>query len=243
MGTVEDASLQDQVVAVPGGTGNVGEGIVKAVLRSGGIAVVLSRSEASFARLHESVDEALRPRLLAVIDPYDNFDSADASARSVVSEGGHLDHVATAVGGWWSGIRLLDTPQEAFDSQFVDIVRIHTALARALTPRLTPRGSYTLIAGLAAERPLPGAALMNMRGAAILMMRSVLATEVRGGVRINDLTLAPINTRSRAVGKSDWLSSDDVGDAVVSIATSGVHDQHLVVGDRQELAALRNRLH
>lgn len=241
MASYDQHSLAGTVAVVPGGTGNVGEGIVRAFLDAGSTVAVPSRSEKRVALLRSHLAESVQDQLVGFVGPYDDFASADALATRIHDELGRVDHVAPALGSWWAGPTITEMAMSDFDAQFVDVIRTHVATARAFL-RLGSIQSYTVIAGQAAEQPIPSAGIMSMRGAALLMLRSVLAAESGPTVRINDLTLAPVNTRSRAVGRSDWLSADDVGRAVTRIAASELDDAHVSLSDRQQLLEFEGRL-
>lgn len=242
MASDDQHDLAGTVAVVPGGTGNVGEGIVRAFLEAGSTVAVPSRSEERVTLLRSHLAESVQDRVVGFVGPYDDFASADALVTRIQDKLGRVDHVAPALGSWWAGPTIKEMGMSDFDAQFVDVIRTHVATARAFLRLGDPIQSYTVIAGQAAERPIPSAGIMSMRGAALLMLRMVLAAESGPTVRVNDLTLAPVNTRSRSVGRSDWLSADDVGRAVTRIAASELDDAHVILSTRQELLEFEGRL-
>ena len=86
--------LTDKTVVVPGGTGNVGEGIVRQFLRAGARVIVPSRSESRLNDLRGYLGTDV-DRLVGVTAAYGTFDEADTFAESL----GQIDHVVTSVGG------------------------------------------------------------------------------------------------------------------------------------------------
>lgn len=202
-------------VLVPGGTGNVGEGVVRALLEQGAVVVVPSRSPDRLEALRGLLGHHLADRLVTVEASYDSFAAADALADTVFADGGVTDVVAL-VGGWWAGKSLWQISEEDWQQVFVSPATTHMALVRAFLPRLG-HGSYTTIAGFSSYTAEPGSGPVSMQGAAQLMMRRTLSGEIADGPRVNDLMLGPIITRARPQGKRDWLNADEVGQAVAKV--------------------------
>jgi hypothetical protein len=94
----------------------------------------------------------------------------------------------------------------------------HVAVARAVVPRLSGRGTFTVVVGESASYPVPGSGLVSMEQAAVFMMRKVLAAEAGDRLRVNAFVLGPVRTRVMP-GEPGWLSADQVG--AVAVALSG----------------------
>ncbi|MHB9849070.1 SDR family NAD(P)-dependent oxidoreductase [Streptomyces krungchingensis] len=228
--------LHGKVAVIPGGTGNVGEGIVRAFLKAGATVVVPTRSKDRFTALTKLIGPELSSQLKAATGAYGSFASARALAESIASEHGRIDHVVASIGGWWMGKTLWDTGEAEWQEFFIDTTTAHMAVARAFVPRLSPEGSYTVISGFSAQRPYPGAGIVSMHGAALLMMREALSAELQGQRRVNDLVLGPIINRSRPSGAHDWLTADQVGEAAVTVATSrAITDEHILIETSSDL--------
>nr|MCU0633757.1 SDR family oxidoreductase [Gemmatimonadaceae bacterium] len=192
-------------VLVAGGAGEVGEGLLRSLLRAGAAVVVPSRTR-------ERLDQ-LRAVLMA-----DGTLAADAADRlelielDVSSEAGvarlvtHLRkgvplHAAVAsLGGWWQGAPLTAVSLSLWHALLDASLTAHFLLARAVLPLLAdrPGASYTLINGAGGLQAVPGAGPISVSAAAQLMLKDVLAVEHRDRpVRINSLVLAtPVRTRS-----------------------------------------------
>jgi NAD(P)-dependent dehydrogenase (short-subunit alcohol dehydrogenase family) len=231
------------VVVVPGGTGNVGEGIVRAFLQTGATVVVPSRNKDRLAQLTEHLGPELTTRLHGIVGAHGTFAEADELAEQIKAEHGRIDHVVPSIGGWWMGKALWQTSEAQWQQFFVETTTAHAAVARAFVPRLEPAGSYTLISGFSAQKPYPSAGIVSMHGAALLMMREVLSAELDGQRRVNDLILGPIINRSRPHGSPDWLTADQVGQAAVLVATNPtIHDEHITLDNRADLGQLQRRV-
>ncbi len=231
--------LDGRVVVVPGGTGNVGEGIVRAFAASGALVVVPSRSVERLTALNDLIGTSHPGRVEGRVMGYEDFDAADELAAKVVADHGRVDHVVASIGGWWQGRTMWQIDTADWQRNVVDVMTAHTAVARAFVPRLTPEGSYTMIAGFSARTAYPGAGIVSMAGAALLMMREAFSAELGGQRRVNDLVLGPIVNRSRPQGDPSWLSSDEVGEAAAFVArSSAIADQSITLSDKADLAGL-----
>lgn len=210
-----DKVLAGRRVLVAGGTGNVGEGVVRSLLKQGATVLVPSRSGERLDDLRALIGPELADRLVTLEAAYDSFDAAGSLAGSVFAQGGVTDVVAL-VGGWWAGKALWEISEEDWQTVFVSPATTHMALVRAFLPRIS-QGSYTTIAGFSSYTAEPGSGPVSMQGAAQLMMRRTLSREITTGPRVNDLMLGPIISRSRPQGKRDWLNADEVGQVVARV--------------------------
>lgn len=213
-------------VVIAGGTGNVGEGIVRAWLRAGAEVIVPSRGTAKQQALRDVLENEpaeARARLHLVDGAYTTFTDAESMAARITAEFGEVTDVVASIGGWWQGKPLWEIAEADWQRFFIDLVTAHVATVRAWVPRLSASGSYQLILGGSATQPVPGAAVINMEQAALLMMRSVLAAEVGSQRRIAAQILGPVASRSRPWADPSWITNDEVGAISVGIsATSTV---------------------
>lgn len=203
--------LHARTVLVPGGTGNVGEGIVRTLLTAGARVVVPSRSADRLDSLRELIGTPLADRLEGVVATYETFADADELGASLSAKGIRVTDVVALVGGWWSGKALWEISESDWARVFVSPATTHIALVRAFLPHLDPAGSYTLVAGFSSYSAEARSGPVSMQGAAQLMMRRVLSKEITDGPRVNDLMLGPIINRSRPQGRKQWLTADEVG--------------------------------
>ncbi|MDX3748180.1 SDR family NAD(P)-dependent oxidoreductase [Streptomyces sp. AK08-02] len=101
------------VMVVAGGTGNIGEGIVRAGLRSGATVVVPSRGPSRLDDLRRYVaefgvdDTKLDTRVTDVGD----FRQAYELLAQVTADHGRVDLTVGSLGGYWSGPALLQTEE------------------------------------------------------------------------------------------------------------------------------------
>lgn len=211
----DEQVLTGRRVLVAGGTGNVGEGVTRSLLRQGATVLVPSGSASRLEQLRALIGPEFA-NLVTLEVGYDSFEAAEGLADLVWETHGGVTDLVALVGGWWAGKKLWEISEQDWLKVFVSPATTQLALARAFVPRLGS-GSYTTIAGFSSHSPEPGSGPVSMQGAAQLMMRRVLSREAGGIPRINDLMLGPIINRSRPEGRRDWLTADEVGLAVAKV--------------------------
>lgn len=212
------------MAVVAGGTGDVGEGVVRSFLGAGARVVVPSRSGAALAALRERLTAAGSDPGDALVGVEANVgDEAGALAfrESLLDRGLLPDAVVASLGGWWSGPQLARLPlarwQEAVDMGLT----AHFVCAKTLLPLLAEREgtSYTFVNGGAALHPVPGSGPVSVSAAAQAMLKDVFAAETPG-VRVQTLLLAtPVLTRSRPDGPAEWVTADAAGAYAVHLAS------------------------
>ena len=215
--------LTGRRVVIPGGTGAVGEGIVRAWLRAGAEVIVPSRTAGRVAGFTDVLgDDANLGGLHFVVGDYTTFEGAETLAEQITHEFGAVTDVIASIGGWWQGKPLWDVSEAEWDRYFVGLTTAHVAQVRAWIPRLPQEGTYQLILGGSATTPVPGSSIINMEQAALLMMRQVLAAEVGEQRRVTSLVLGPVITRLRHRVDPTWVSSGEVGLATAAVAAQPV---------------------
>ncbi|WP_040166412.1 SDR family oxidoreductase [Microbacterium gorillae] len=222
-------------VVVIGGTGRVGEGIVREWLAAGAEVIVPTRSAAREAEFRDLLSDVTGlDRLHTVVTDYADFASAAATAARITTDFGDVTDVVASVGGWWQGAPLWDTDPEVWQRYFVDLTTTHIANVRAWLPRLPESGSYQLILGGSANTVVPGAGVINMEQAALLMMSRTLSAEAGAQRRLFTLILGPVATRGRPWVDPTWVSGSDVGRVTVGHALSDAPSGEVSVRSHQD---------
>jgi 3-oxoacyl-[acyl-carrier protein] reductase len=219
------ARLDGRTTVVCGGAGEVGEGIVAALLNAGARVAVPSRRSDRLGALEARLADAGAPveRLVPVIG---DLSGGDAAARrlaaDVVRLAGPPDLVVAALGGWDAGPPLAELPIEEWERTVHDGLRAHHLAMHAFVPALRdrPGAGYVLINGAAARYPVPGSGAVSTVAAGELMAAQVLAAEESGhGVQVEAYVLGPVGTRSRGEAAPWMAGAEQVGDVVAARAS------------------------
>ena len=204
--------LSGRHILIPGGTGGIGEGAVRAYLAAGADVVVPTRAQQRADEFRHLLGDAATDRLHLVVHDYTTFAGAEELAATMEDRLGSIDDVVAPIGGWWAGKRLWEIDESDWQNAFVGLATTHMAMLRAALPRIKPGGAYSLILGESASIPIPGSGLVSMEQAALLMMQQVAAAEIGGGKRVFALVLGPVRTRGvNDYAEPGWITATRSG--------------------------------
>jgi len=232
------SSLDGRVVVVAGGAGEVGEGVVRILLRAGATVIAPSRALDKLDALRAAVGPVGADRLRA---PQLDIGAAAGSdaLRAVVDREGRLDAVVSSIGGFWQGPRLPEVGLEVFRDALEQRVFPHLRLIQALGPLLPPGdGVFVHISGMAALLGMPHLSALGVSAAAQLAVtRAFLAEAGRDGPRVFGLVIEQIvRTRSQQELPADALTADEVGEVVRAL----IHERE--PGDMRGLRKVEGRV-
>lgn len=214
-----------RTVVVAGGTGSVGRVLVDSFLQSGARVVVPSRSEEKLSDLRSHLDPgAPTERLVTIEGDIGDEEKAPRLVEQIDEREGPI-HAAVATLG-----RFVAAPS-LFEASVADLERVidgyligHFVAARALIPAIEEGGSYTLINGPLAFRPMsPGAGLVSTVTAAQAMLARVLMDQV-DAVRVNELVLHTPFGWGEEKEKAAPVRQEQVGRYVSHLASSRAAD-------------------
>jgi NAD(P)-dependent dehydrogenase (short-subunit alcohol dehydrogenase family) len=190
-GEQETALLAGRVLLVAGGTGNVGQYVVRALLADGATVVVPSRSEERLAALRATVGERDVNRLMVIHSDISDERKAVELTRQLKAKGLSLHAVVAALGRFIATPSVLAAPISDVHAVLNDYLIAHLIAARSLVPVLEPGGTYVFINGPLAFDPLfEGAGLVSISTAAQAMLARVLIQETRElPVRLNEVVV------------------------------------------------------
>jgi 3-oxoacyl-[acyl-carrier protein] reductase len=215
--------LDGKIALIAGGTGGVGEGIVRAFLNEGATVVVPSRSNNRLQQLDKQLEGSATERLIPILGDMSDTEPAEKLRQQILDKVGKLDAVVASVNGRWNqDIPLVKTSLEDWRRMIDSNLTAHFIAAKTFVPVLARGGSYTLIGGGAALKAIPNYGLVCVPAAAEVMLTQVLIEETKGsGVRINEVILnSYIVTRERdGEGHSEWITADEVGQYTAWLAS------------------------
>jgi len=236
--------LDGLIAVVAGGTGTVGEGIVRTFLKEGATVIVPSRSQEAIDALRGYLAGTPLDRLVTLIGNIGDVTDAERLRDAMLDRFGRLDVVVAALGGTWEeGLKLVDVPMETWRKYWESNLTPHYVAARTFLPVLAKgKGtSYTLIGGLSAVLTIPNYSVVAVNSAGQLMMAKVLMEEMKdASVRINQVMFGYLNTRARAsYARPEWVTADEVGAFCAYLASkeaSMVNGGILQLGNRPPLS-------
>jgi NAD(P)-dependent dehydrogenase (short-subunit alcohol dehydrogenase family) len=216
--------LASVISIVAGGTGTVGEAIVKTFLQEGARVIVPSRSREAIDRLRAYLADAPTERLTTLLGNIADVHDAQRLRDEIVTRFDHYDSVVAALGGTWEDkLNLVDVPMETWQKYWESNLTPHFVAARTLLPPLANRAasSYTLVGGLSAVMPIAKYSVVSINSAAQLMLAKVLIEEMKDArVRINQVMFGVVHTRARAAyARPEWVTADEVGSFCAYLAS------------------------
>lgn len=152
--------------------------------------------------------------------------SGAVSLRMEIAERfGPISGAIASLGGWWEGPQLVDVEPPTWDSILRSNLTAHFFTASALLPVLaeTTDAVYLMLAGIAAELPVPFSGPISVTGAAQRMLIRTLAKEPIGErVRLHELAIMTPIVTPRWTGDPpapEWLTGEEVGQRIVEIVS------------------------
>lgn len=209
---------EGKVILVAGGTGAVGEGIVKYLAENGATVLVPTRSEDKALDALGYVDQPYRKNVFYLFG--DISDEADAQKMHdvIVDHFEQLDGMVSSLGGWWQGAALTDITKAEWEELMQGLLTAHFVASKTLMPLLRQGSNYTFISGVSAEDAAFSkySGPVAPAGAAVLMLSELYAVEMVGRFNVNALVLGPVNTRVRPTSyrKDSYVSSKTVGELI-----------------------------
>ncbi|HEY9422361.1 MAG TPA: SDR family oxidoreductase [Thermoanaerobaculia bacterium] len=219
------SSLDGARIVVAGGTGGVGEGIVRAFLKEGARVIATSRSDEKLRDLETYCSDIDSGELITLTGDLGDEEQARALQHQIFERFRELDVAVASLGGWTHGKPLTSVDMATWNRILRDNLTSHFLAIRMLVPLLHPKtGSYVHINGFGAEQPFPMAGPIAMSAAAQKSMMLTLTEELKPtGIRVFEVILGPVNTRARArqgMTRPELYSSEEVGAFVATLVTS-----------------------
>jgi NAD(P)-dependent dehydrogenase (short-subunit alcohol dehydrogenase family) len=201
-------------VLVAGGTGALGQAVVRELLDSGYRCAVTWVIEDERRRLEEELGTRVELIHVDLLDP-------DATASAVASVD-DLEAVVDLVGGFASGPLVHETDPPEFARMMELNLTPAFNLARAAMPRLMERGggAFVGVSARPALRPFAGAAGYITAKAAVLAFIQALDAEYRAhGIRSNAILPSTIDTPANRAAMPDadhskWVAPEAIAKVV-----------------------------
>lgn len=215
------SSLEGRTILVLGGTGGVGEGVVRHLLTVGASVIASSRDGQRAAAFAERIGNS-RLRTV-VLDALAESFAGDVS--SIVREVGPLDGVVVSIASWGAQGRkpLLALDDNEWDALVAENQTAVFRAFRALFPAVAPGAILVQLNGMSADIPFPGAGGVALTAAATKSMVRTMAAETQGkGPRLYEVILGVVRTRDRQLAGIDderWIDPTAIGAHVAELVT------------------------
>ena len=208
--------LSGKVALVTGGTGNLGAHLSKGLAEAGAEVILVSRNKEK--------QEALALEIQAAggkcgYVPCDLTDMADVARMcdEAWDRRGHVDVIVhNAVPGTSSNGGIVDTPQEAWDTQTSVIYQSALVMFKTLCPRMVQGGGGSIISVVSStgKTPQKGLVAYGIAKGSLLLLTKYTAQEFGPKVRANCITPGTIATTPTSRGTA-------IGDAILHRVAAG----------------------
>ena len=159
------SALDGRVIAVAGGTGNVGPTVVRRLAAAGARTCVCGRDRGSLEELAGEIGSSIDTDVVDLLDATATRRWAD----DLAARHGHVDGLVQLVGGWRGGTPIEEAPLEDWDVLSTLLVRTLQHATQAFAPHLiaSGRGRFVVIgAGQASAPTHPNASYAAAKAAA-----------------------------------------------------------------------------
>ena len=209
--------MAERTVLVIGATGDVGQGIVRAVLGRRWTAIAAGRSMDRLAETFAGQPGSDRLHLCA--GSLESEESTAALWEAASTAAGSVDTVVVSVNAPQRVVPLAELPApELADLLGANLVT-HFNAAKVLRPRLPASGLYLGIGGGMADLVIPGNVHASIVQAGLRMMYRGFAREQKDGAALRELMIVSMvnGQKKRAVARPEWVTDDDIGAHVCAI--------------------------
>ena len=201
-------------VLVAGGTGALGEAVVRELLESGYEVTATWIVEGERERVESELGDRAQLVRADLTDPDDAVAAVGAVDR--------LEAVVDLVGGFTAGPKVHEADLADLDRMLTLNVRTAYLLARAAMPRLVEGGggAFVAVSARTAVKPFAGGAAYAMSKAAVLTLVKALDVEYKAdGVRANAIMPSVIDTPANREATPDadfskWPKPEEIAKVI-----------------------------
>jgi NAD(P)-dependent dehydrogenase (short-subunit alcohol dehydrogenase family) len=217
-------TLDERVLAVAGGAGNLGPTVVRRLVAEGARTCVCGRDQESLDALAAGIDGAIETDVIDLLDA--------AAAKRWVDDlagrhDGRVDGLVHLVGGWRGGTPIEEAPLEDWDWLSALLVRTLQHATQAFAPQLmaSGRGRVVLVSAGQAQAPTSTNASYAAAKAASEAWTLALADRFKGtGATANIVVVGAIVTpamREESPDKdfSTFTPAEEIADAIAYLCS------------------------
>ncbi|XP_076100123.1 putative oxidoreductase SERP2049 [Mytilus galloprovincialis] len=183
-----------RVAFIAGGTGIVGSGCARSLLKEGAKVAVSSRSQQRLDDLKKSFSADLQKNLILIAEDIGTEAGAKKILKILQEQHGGVHHVLSAFGKWWEEGPLTEQSVEEFDNQMNIRAKSHFICCKTFLPVLAKEKdtTYTFVNGLSCEGVFsPNISLLAIGACALMgISNSAQAQYKDSNVAVNELRIA-----------------------------------------------------
>jgi NAD(P)-dependent dehydrogenase (short-subunit alcohol dehydrogenase family) len=218
--------MNDRVVLVTGGAGNLGRAVTGAFLESGAqVAVPVYKTDQQGAL--DELQARHGDRLMSFALDLTTERGADAVVHQVLEWRGRLDSVVHLVGGYSGGARIADTPIAVWDRMIDLNLRSAWLVAHSAIPSMREAGGGSMVfvsARAALQQRTGHAAYAVAKSALITLVQSIAEEYGAEGLRANAVLPGTIDTEGNrsAMPNADhtrWTTPDEIARVILFLAS------------------------
>lgn len=227
-------SLNERIVVVAGGTGNVGSFIVKELLKRQATVVVPSRSEKSLQQLNSflgnHIDEPSRNLLHTIVGNIGDPSTSESLLHKITEQVGQPDAAIASLGRFQPAPSMIDASADTFRQVIDDYLMAHFVTAQTFLKFFKDRdnGQYVFINGpLALSSPEGmGAGLVSTATAGQQMLFKIMAQELdESSVTVSEL-INYAYIRDHKTQPSSALPGEATGAYASYLVSGDANDKH-----------------
>jgi NAD(P)-dependent dehydrogenase (short-subunit alcohol dehydrogenase family) len=220
--------MNERVILITGGAGNLGRAVTKIFLE-GGAKVVVPIYKTDQAGALDAFRQAYPDRLHTFALDLTTERGADQAVGQVVEWGGRIDGVAHLIGGYSGGKSLVETPMEEVERMLALNLTSAWLISRFTLPRMLEQGDGTLVfvSSRAALQGRAGHGAYAVAKSALITLVEVIAEEYGArGIRANAVLPGTIDTTANRLAAPDadhslWTPPEQIARVIAFLASSG----------------------
>eukprot|EP01118_Nematostelium_gracile_P018704 TRINITY_DN8417_c0_g1_i1.p1 TRINITY_DN8417_c0_g1~~TRINITY_DN8417_c0_g1_i1.p1 ORF type:complete len:244 (-),score=68.46 TRINITY_DN8417_c0_g1_i1:11-742(-) len=233
--------LSGKICLVAGGTGIVGNGIVKALLNGGATVIVPSRSESSANKLKSFIGDN---KNLFIKDTDMATEKGILELKSnILQQFGGIDHVVSTLGSnepEWHKLPFSKQPLENLNASIQNLAFPHFLVAKTFIPEIANKqnSTYIFISGASGEgvHSWPSAAILGVGSSALFGIANGFRAEyTKSPVRILEYRIAIRVVDDDKVSQPWENPTTPVGQAVLKLIESNLRDTIVRLRDQKDL--------
>jgi len=218
--------MNDRVVLITGGAGNLGRSVTAAFLESGAqVAVPVYKTDQQGAL--DELQSRYGDQLMSFALDLTTERGAEAVVRQVLEWRGRLDSVIHLVGGYSGGVRIAETPIELWERMIDLNLRSSWLVARSAIPALREAGggSLVFVSARAALQQRAGHAAYAVSKSALLTLVQAIAEEYGAeGIRANAVLPGTVDTEANRLASPEaehalWTAPAEIARVILFLAS------------------------